>query len=203
MKPTFLLCHGFGFTHEYWRNLIPLLDGDVVYFDKNFIEDRRYIGIGHSIGFQKLNNSAIKFDYLIGLQGFTNFCGTEEEAKEIREQNIDRMMEMYGTNATKSLQMFHNICGYDGSMPENVIAEELIADLQSMKRKYECRCDCPILIIGSDDDEIVPPSILDDNFKHMQNVSLKKINNVSHLLGFKKAEEVAEKISAAVTEISR
>jgi pimeloyl-ACP methyl ester carboxylesterase len=79
-------------------------------------------------------------------------------------------------------------------MPENVVAADLTADLRSMKRKYECRRDCPILIIGSDDDEIVPPSILDDNFGDMPNVRLEKINNVSHLLGFKKAEETAEKI---------
>ncbi|MDR1235824.1 MAG: alpha/beta hydrolase [Holosporaceae bacterium] len=194
MKPVFLLCHGFGFTWEYWRNLAPLLSGDVVYFGENFAKDRRCIGVGHSVGFQKLNNSDIKFDYLIGLQGFTNFCGVEEETKKIRERNIDRMIEMYEINAAKSLQAFHNMCGYEGPMPENVVAADLTADLRSMKRKYECRHDCPILIIGSDDDEIVPLSILDDNFGDMPNVSREKINNVSHLLGFKKAEKTAEKI---------
>jgi pimeloyl-[acyl-carrier protein] methyl ester esterase len=193
MKPAYLLCHGFGFSHEYWRNLTPLLDGDIVYFDKNFTAKRSYIGIGHSVGFQKLNNSDIKFDYLIGLQGFVNFCGSAEESKKEREQNIDRMIKAFQTNALMSLKMFYNACGYEGSIPETPV-EELIEDLISMKKSYRCRDDCPVLIIGSDDDEIVPMSIISDNFADLRNVTTEKINGVPHSLGFLKAAEVSEKI---------
>lgn len=192
----YLLCHGFGFTQDYWRNLAPLLDGDIAYFCETFVDEgRRYVGIGHSIGFLKLNNSNVKFDYLVGLQGFVNFCGTEDKLKKIRQKNVDRMIKTFETDAVRSLRMFYNACGHQGSMPKSVDSENLISDLKSMKHAYECRSDCPILIIGNDDDEILPPSILNDNFDHVSNAEIRKINGVSHLLGFKKADEVANEIS--------
>ena len=60
---TYLLCSGFGFDNGYWKNLIPLLDGEYEFFDSSFeaSERRDYVGIGHSLGFLKLNNSGIKF----------------------------------------------------------------------------------------------------------------------------------------------
>ncbi|MDR1208630.1 MAG: alpha/beta hydrolase [Holosporales bacterium] len=193
-KYSYLLCHGFCFTHDYWRNLVPLLGGNIAYFDENFVYDGRpYIGIGHSLGFQKLNNSNVKFDYLVGLQGFTNFCGTESELHKTREDNINRMKKTFEADAVGSLRMFYNACGYKGPIP-SVDSENLIFELQSMKNKYKCSHDCPILIIGSNDDEILPPEILDDNFNHVSNAKIKKINGVSHLLGFKKPEYVAKEI---------
>jgi pimeloyl-[acyl-carrier protein] methyl ester esterase len=199
MRPSYLLCHGFGFTDEYWRQLVLLLDGDVAYFDENFVAyERRYIGIGHSVGFLKLNNSSVTFDCLVGLQGFSNFCGREIEEKRTRERNIDRMIKTYEVDAVRSLKMLYGATGYEGAVPKDVKADELIADLQLMKREYECRRDCPILIIGSDDDAIVPLTVLDDNFAHVQNAQVKKINGVSHLLGFKKSAEVVTEISKFV-----
>jgi pimeloyl-[acyl-carrier protein] methyl ester esterase len=194
MKPTYLLSHGFGFSNEYWKNLIPLLNGDAVFFDENFAKNRRYIGIGHSVGFQKLHNSDIKFDYLIGLQGFVNFCGSEEELKKVRKQNIDRMIKMFKINALTSLKIFHKSCGYEEPFSKNITVEKLVSDLESLKESYKCRTDCPILIIGSDEDKIVPPSIINDNFKHASNVKTEKINDFQHALGFFIAEKVLEKI---------
>ena len=71
---NYLLAHGFGFNNDYWKNLIPLLDGNIYFLDDpNLDGSKVYIGIGHSLGFLKLNNSEFKFDALVALQGFLNY----------------------------------------------------------------------------------------------------------------------------------
>ncbi|MDR1983176.1 MAG: hypothetical protein LBQ08_05295 [Holosporaceae bacterium] len=201
MKYTYLLCHGFGISHEYWRNLAPLLVGDVAFFDDNYVVDdtKHYIGIGHSIGFQKLNNSGMKFDFLIGLQGFLNFCGRNPDEREQREKNVDRLVKMFLKDASQTLKTFYNACQYPHSIPENIIVEDLISDLLSMKKSY-LHCGCPTLIISSDEDQIVPVSIVNDNFSSVSNVVIEKINGVPHSLGFARALEVSEKIKDFVDE---
>ncbi|MDR2158094.1 MAG: alpha/beta hydrolase [Holosporaceae bacterium] len=201
MKYTFLLRHGFGFFNEYWRNLIPLLDGDVVFFDDDYVIDKtkHYIGIGHSIGFQKLNNSGIKFDFLIGLQGFLNFCGNEPNEKQLREKNIDRLMKMLASSPLQTLKTFYDACQYPDPIPEDIIVDDLTSDLASMKKSY-LHCDCPTLIIGGDADQIVPMHIIEDNFRRQPKVVVEKINGVAHSLGFAKPKEVSKKIKDFVDE---
>ncbi|MDR3151596.1 MAG: alpha/beta hydrolase [Holosporaceae bacterium] len=189
----YLLCHGFGFSNEYWRNLAPLLDGDVVFFGNNFDESAKCVGIGHSIGFQKLNNSGIKFDFLIGLQGFTNFCGNNRDLKKIREKNLDYLIGMLEKDPRKTLKFFYDTCRYPDEIPENIAVGDLATDLVNMKKSYD-HCGCPTLVIGSDQDEIVPTSILDDNFRDKKNVIVEQINGAYHSLGFHKPREVFEKI---------
>jgi pimeloyl-[acyl-carrier protein] methyl ester esterase len=201
MRHTYLLCHGFGFSNEYWKNLAPLLDGDVVFFDDGYEIDKtkRYGGIGHSLGFQKLNNSGIKFDFLIGLQGFLNFCGFEPREKKLREKNIGRLMKMFIQDASSTLKAFYDACQYSNSIPENIYVDDLLTDLLSMKKSY-VHCGCSTLIIGSNVDSIVPLSIIEDNFLNLPGVVMKKINGVAHSLGFAKAKEVSEEIRDFVNE---
>jgi pimeloyl-[acyl-carrier protein] methyl ester esterase len=190
----YLLCHGFGFSNEYWGNLIPLLDGEIAFFDDDFDKTKRYIGIGHSIGFQKLNNSGIKFDFLIGLQGFINFCGNDPGEGKIRGENIDRMIKMFEADVSQALKLFHNVCRYPDPVHEKAVCKQsLMDDLLSMKKSYE-HCGCPTLIIGSGEDEIVTMSLIHDNFQHMGNVIVEEIDGVPHSLGFHKPAEVSEKI---------
>ena len=74
---NYLLAHGFGFTNDYWQNLIPLLDGNISFFnDHNLDDSKTYIGLGHSLGFLKLNNSGLQFESLVALQGFLNYRHT-------------------------------------------------------------------------------------------------------------------------------
>jgi pimeloyl-[acyl-carrier protein] methyl ester esterase len=190
---TYLLCHGFGFSNEYWRNLVPLLDGEVVFFDDNPDKNKRYIGIGHSVGFQKLNNSDFKFDCLVGLQGFINFCGNDPNAKKEREANLDHMLRVFSENAAKSLDFFYRVCKYPDPIPKNIDSDILLKDLKSMKESYR-HCGCPTLIIGSRQDEIVPLSVIKDNFQNIQNANIEEINGVAHSLGFYEPEEVFRKI---------
>ena len=188
---TYLLCHGFGFTDEYWDNLIPLLDRDFEFFDKNFrtTSGKNYVGIGHSLGFLKLNNSGIKFRALIGLQGFLNFCGTNPEMNKLLQKNLDRTVLAFEKNPKQALAFFYKLCGYDGKIPSNISREELIRDLKIMKSSFD-HCKVSTLIIGSEDDQVVEKNILLDNFQNNDLVSLKFLDGVNHTLGYTKAEEV-------------
>ncbi|MDR0678298.1 MAG: hypothetical protein LBF44_02045 [Holosporaceae bacterium] len=201
MKYTYLLCPGFGFSNKYWRNLAPLLDGSVVFFDDNYKIDKkkRYVGIGHSLGFQKLNNSGIKFDFLIGLQGFLNFCGNEPNEKERRRRNIHRLIKMLTNDAYQTLKIFYDACQYPDPISENIVVDDLKADLLSMEQSYP-HCGHLTLVIGSDADQIVPLSVINDNFIPVPKVIVKKIDGINHLLGFVRAEEVSKKIRDFIDE---
>lgn len=189
--PTYLLCHGFGFTNEYWNSFVPLLDGNVEFFDKNLrpTSGKNYIGVGHSLGFLKLNNSGIKFRALIGLQGFLNFCGNNPIKKKVLQKNLDRMISAFEKNPKQALAFFYKLCGYDGKIPSDISREELICDLKIMKSSFD-HCKVPTLIIGSEDDQVVAKNILLDNFQNNDLVSLKFLDGVNHTLGHTKAEKV-------------
>lgn len=189
----YLLRHGFGFDHSYWDNLVPFLDHDYSFFDDDFKYDpnEKYIGIGHSIGFQKLNNSGINFECLIGLQGFLNFCGIKDA--KMRTDNIDQIIGMLKIDANKLLSNFFAMCGYSGKLPKQVPEEDLLADLMDMKVAYK-HCGCPTLIIGSKDDQIVPTSLIEENFAGIDNVTIDYISPAAHALGFVKPKETFEVI---------
>ncbi|MDR0968110.1 MAG: hypothetical protein LBL99_00550 [Holosporaceae bacterium] len=233
MKHKYILRHGFSFTNEYWKNLIPLLEGEVVFYDpylrrpgeelcptkdpcvvrvssslgsfaslKDDVKGERFaprdegrvVGIGHSLGFQELNNSGIEFDFLVCLQGFIDYCGSEPKQRERRAREIDGMIKAFEIDTKKRIQEFHDYCNCDDPLPQSIVAEDLIADLLSMKKSYEY-CGRPALAIGSDADDIVPMSIINDNFQRFAPlVKIEQINGVPHSLGFLKAKEVAEKI---------
>lgn len=184
---TYLLCHGFGFTHHYWDLLLPFLDDAYAFFDENFVPDpqQMYVGIGHSLGFLKLTLSDIPLRACIGLQGFVNFCGTGAQRIH-RRKNLERMMHAFVQNQRQALQFFHNLCGFSGEIPINLATETLIEDLKLMQQAFPLR-PIPTLILGSRQDKVVPPEILEDNFKPP--VVLKFVEGINHTLGFSKPQE--------------
>lgn len=199
---TYLLCSGFGFDNGYWKNLIPLLDGEYEFFDSSFnsFERKDYVGIGHSLGFLKLNNSGIKFQALVGLQGFLNFCSGEPSRNSFLQKNLNRMMMNCERDTERFLEFFRNLCGYEERVEKNFSKEELRKDLESMKYSYE-HCSVPTLIIGSEQDKIVEPRILQDNFSNNPSIQLKYVDEVNHTLGFSKSAEVFKIIKAFLKEI--
>ncbi len=200
---TYLLCHGFGFDHCYWENLIPLLDDKYEFFDENFRvhSEKCYIGIGHSLGFLKLNNSGINVRALVGLQGFLNFCGHEPAHRENLQKNLDRMIEKCTKIPLCFLEFFHKLCGYDQQFDfRNISKENLLQDLEMMKNSYE-HCGAPTLIIGSHEDKVVEHIILKDNFENRKNIQIKYIDGVNHTLGFSKPNETFELIKRFLKEI--
>ncbi len=192
---TYLLSHGFGFDNSYWRNLIPLLDDEYEFFNHGFCfsTQKSYVGIGHSLGFLKLNNSGIKFHALVGLQGFLNFGGSVAEHRIMILKNLDRMVAQCKLNPSRFLSFFRNLCGYQSKITlAELSIENLLQDLTMMKSAYN-HCGAPTLILGSHQDKIVESAILEDNFEH-QNVIIKYIDGVNHTLGFTNPNQVFEQI---------
>ncbi|MDR3317549.1 MAG: hypothetical protein LBS71_01945 [Puniceicoccales bacterium] len=191
----YLLAHGFGFTNDYWNNLIPLLDGNVYYLDtKNLDSQQEYIGIGHSFGFLQLNNSKFQFSHLIGLQSFLNFCGNNPHLRKVIEPQLNKIIENYNLNANSTLKNFYEICGYAGTIPKNISQKILNSELEMMKKSY-AHCGVKTLIIGIKNDSVVSEEVIMDNFSGIHGVTIKILDlNVNHTLGFHHSEIVADEI---------
>lgn len=198
----YLLCHGFGFSNGYWDNLLPYLDGEYEFWRDNFIvrEGQAYVGIGHSLGFLKLNNSGIKFKALIGIQSFLNFCGNDPVRRKRLQKNLDRMIMQCKRDRDRLLEFFYSLCGYTGAGYTGLNRELLIADLLLMKNRYE-HCGCPTLIIGSAGDAVVENWILQDDFAGHSNIKLRYIDHDHHTLGFDRPNEVFELIKGFLREV--
>ena len=191
---NYVLAHGFGFTNDYWQNLMPLLEGNVYFFDDPHLDkDKTYVGIGHSIGFLKLNNSGLKFDSLVALQGFLNYCGSSDRMRKIREAEIAKVRNRVITNKNESLQQFRLFCGYDKEVKTDIPLTILLDELEMMEHSYK-HCGVKTLVIGSSDDVIVPMSIINDNFSHLTNATILQLDYAKHALGYIKSQIVAEKI---------
>ena len=200
---NYLLAHGFGFTNDYWQNLVPLLDGNIYFFDDlDLDKDKTYVGIGHSVGFLKLNNSGLQFDALIALQGFLNFCGSSDRMRKIREAGIAKVRNRVLINKHESLHQFRTFCGYDKKVITDIPLQTLLDELEMMGKGY-AHCGVKTLVIGSADDVIVPMSIINDNFSHLSNAIILQVDYAKHALGYIKTQIVAEKIQKINTILSR
>ncbi|MDR2735457.1 MAG: alpha/beta hydrolase [Puniceicoccales bacterium] len=189
---TFILAHGFGFDHSYWGNFINRLNGQKwMFFKDNLVLDPRekYIGLGHSLGFAKLSNSTLNFDILVGLQCFCNFLGNGEKLRRLRKPHLDRMVSSVHDNPTAHLEQFYNSCG-QGIIPKSKPdTDRLAMDLQMLYNSFLPR-QLPTLIIGGTKDEIVPKSLIEDNFRSHSQVTIKYLDLAGHTLGYDLASEV-------------
>ena len=190
----YLLAHGFGFTNDYWKNLVPLLDGEVHFLDDAGLDvSKTYIGIGHSIGFLHLNNSGVRFEALVALQGFLNFCGSTERMRKVREAGVEKVRAELLRDKVASLTRFRSACGYHEPVDADIPMQRLLAELDMMTEAYR-HCGVRTLVIGGKDDAIVPMSLIRDNFGNLRNVSIIQTDGVGHSLGYNMATFVAEKV---------
>ena len=190
---NYLLAHGFGFTNDYWQNLTPYLEGDIYYFDAPDLDKTKtYIGIGHSLGFLRLNNSGLKFEAIVALQGFLNYCGSFDRMRKIREAELSKVRKNIISNKDESLKQFRVFCGYDEDVPQDIPLKTLLDELEMMENSYE-HCGARTLVIGSFDDVIVPMSIINDNFAHLPNITIQQLRNGKHALGYLNSRIIAEK----------
>lgn len=193
MNYRYIFSSGFSFNNDFWKNLSPLfVFGKNVFFldelqQAEFDRGAKCVGIGHSLGFLKLNRSGINFDYLIGLQGFLNFCGNSTKMRTVREKSLRKVVESFKTDHNLALSNFHKICGCE--LSKNMTKEKLLGDLEMMHSAYE-HCGSKTLIICSKGDKIVPMSLIADNFSKIPNVSILQIDRGGHSLGFHLAMEV-------------
>ncbi len=199
MQKLYVLSHGFGFDHNYWGSLIPLLDSDYIFFDKINTIDKNvnYVGIGHSVGFQKLNNSHIPFKALIGLQGFIDFCANDAERIAVLNQ-VESLLQ--SSSIEKFLPFFYKACGYVGEVDAKYDKNDLLQDINEMRTSYKY-CDVPGLILYSHDDKIVSYDVINNNFSKEQNVDIRCLDNCSHSMGYVNAAMCAQQINMFLRNI--
>ena len=193
MNYAFVLMHGWGSNADYWQNLTNHLDGNdyFIYEQGYFInsgkaqtlkeqlhdfviqhENDKIIGIGHSIGFIKLLETDINFDYTFGLQSFTNFLGSNPNLKIVTE-NFKNFVSKFTTNmsgALKESYISSRIYEYfeEALFGENNINYSLLMeDLKSLKEDKSHlleKIQNNYHIFGTNDDLVVPSFIIKDNF---------------------------------------
>lgn len=198
---SFIFSHGFGFTKKYWQNILPFFqDYECLFFDK-FCEkqlqqekQKIYIGIGHSLGFSSLYESSIHFECLIGLQGFVNFLGNDIRLKKTREKYLNKITQDFQTDHITSLLKFHADCGCYDEQPV-IEKTDLLKDLGRLRNAFVSQKQQKrIIIFGSNDDKIVPMSIIYDNFELMSCAEIYAFENAKHSLGHNNANVLFQMI---------
>jgi pimeloyl-[acyl-carrier protein] methyl ester esterase len=203
-KTCFVFCHGWGFDKEYWNELIRcFLPAECIFEGENLIEDKtiEYIGIGHSLGLIKLINLNIRFKALIGIQGFVNFLGSNDLLHRKRVIELKAMRRFFDTDFSKTLNSFYKRCG--GLIPNimNLDMGILREEFDLLSRSFKIPKNIPILVIGAEDDLIVPPDLIMDNFKNLENVEVIFQPTGLHNLGAKDCSLVYKKIMGFLNEI--
>lgn len=194
MNYAFVLMHGWGANGDYWQNLVDhlgsndcfiyeqgyfLSSGDFTSSNevlKDFIDnhqDDKIIGVGHSIGFIKLLEMDVKFDYVFGLQSFINFLGSNPSL-EVVEKSFDDFVSKFVENPAQGLKDKYISSGiykyFDESLfrEDNINNDLLMRDLESLREdKSHLLHKLPegnYHIFGTSDDVIVPSFIIKDNF---------------------------------------
>ncbi len=203
----FVFCHGFGFDTHFWENIAPYFSQekcsfiDLGYFNKRteiqHLENQAIVGIGHSIGLSKLLSIYGNFDCLIGLNGFINFLGSDQTIYKKRQTELKALRSRFLNHPQTALRNFYWRC----DVPELIERHDfsrldihlILSDLQWLQKEYKLP-NVPTLILSSDDDMVVPESIISDNFHENPWVKRDSITDTGHALGFRKPEEVYEKI---------
>lgn len=204
----FLFCHGFGFDKTFWRNLAPYFKDKKVsmlnlgYFgQKQHIDvapNEEIIAIGHSLGFIKLLSLYPRINYLVGLNGFRNFLGFNEVLYNKRWKELSLLKNGFIKNPEISLKNFYKNCGAIKLIKEldfeQMQLNYFIEDLAILKNKFEINTVCKTLIIGAQNDIIVPPALLKDNFSNSPNSKIVILPKGEHMLGFTQSKTIFEEI---------
>ncbi len=193
----FIFCHGFGFNAKYWDNLRPyFLQEKCTYLDLGYFgpentviskeNDEILIGVGHSLGFRKLLEQDVHFDYMVGLSAFTDFLGSSK--RSIREQELNVFKKNIKRSTALALKSFYKRCGMTVYDQKDVINKEaLMLDLESLytsNNAFAQNC----LIIASNNDVVLPKEVVSENFKPPHKLIF--LEDGGHALGYLKAPEV-------------
>jgi pimeloyl-[acyl-carrier protein] methyl ester esterase len=204
MKRCFVFCHGFGFDVDFWKTIRAYFaQEECVYLDlgyfghENFYIPRNVelIGIGHSWGFLRLILMGISFTKLIGLQGFSSFLGFNQQLHARRQRELDIFIRMMNEDPLMALRIFHRRCGVcieNGKLLQ-LDKTRLLKDLEQLSSTVGLLDGLPICIIGANDDPIVPPDLINDNFAHQKNVEITILERGFHALGLVDCQTVYRK----------
>lgn len=203
----FLFCHGFGFDKTFWRNLSPYFKDEKVslldlgYFGKkqhiDIVENEEIIAIGHSLGFIKLLSLYPKINYLVGLNCFGNFLGFNKILHNKRCKELTLLKNGFIKSPEITLKKFYKNCGAFELIKEidftKMQLNYFMQDLALLENNFKMRAD-KMLIICAQNDIIVPPILIKDNFSNILNSKIVIYPTGEHMLGFKKAKRIFEDI---------
>lgn len=209
----FVFSHGFAFDRSFWKNLSGYFSQEhCTYVDLGYFNDpsefyieshcSQLIGIGHSLGLLKLLSLKKNFDHLIGLNAFTNFLGFTPALQSQRAAELEQLKKQFIQSPIRTLNRFYHRCGVavDPHTVEKIDLPRVLRDLDSLKENQTIPISSKALIIGARDDIIVPPEILQDNFKNALNTRVEIVEQGQHGLGFFNAQWVSEKIMSFIND---
>lgn len=156
----FVLCHGWGASPSFWDPLLPFLSFPFTLWNLGYTGSVDYpcpvytgklIGVGHSLGFTRLVQSQLPFDFFIGIQSFIKFTPSVEGLLSLFQKNPHHAMRhFWKTSHLPPLQ------GYDcQKLYEDLKALQTITI--SLPERYH--------VLASLNDPILPPSHIKDQFK--------------------------------------
>lgn len=203
----FVFCHGFGYDLHYFNHLAPYFAQyecyfiDLGYFNKPIklpkLKKHKTIAIGHSFGLVKLVQMFENFDSLIGLGSFSNFLGQDQTLREIRQRELRSLQLSFMKNPISTLTNFYSRCGVaeyiDRANNSKLNLDLILADIELLTTNYTLP-NVATLILTSDDDPIVPKSIILDNFSKQAHVHIESITGLKHSYGYTQPFEVYKKI---------
>lgn len=171
----FILCHGFGFTPHFWARLIRELGPerctllDLGYYTTHTISPpsipkaQRYIGIGHSLGLQKLYALPIPYTACIGLNGFVDFLGTSLETRKQRTKELKALRYSLCQDVRLGITQFILRCGAKNLLRhidvDSVQLTRLLSDLDAFMHPCVVPACYPTYIISAKNDPIVPRTV--------------------------------------------
>jgi pimeloyl-[acyl-carrier protein] methyl ester esterase len=209
----FVFCHGFGFDTQFWERIAPYFSQekcsfiDLGYFgnrvDNTHLCNQRIIGIGHSVGLSKLISMYSTFDYLIGLNSFVNFLGSDQIERKKRQKELNALRLSFLKDPDSAIRNFYIRCDIEELIEctdfSNLNLDLILSEFEWLQKEYKLP-EVPTLILSSNDDLVVPHAITSDNFSKQQYIKIDSIMNGGHALGFRKPLEVYRKIMSFLND---
>ena len=90
-----------------------------------------WVGVGHSLGFSKLLEFAVRWHTVISVHGFTHFVKAGAHTEGVASRILQRMVQKAHTNMPELLAHFHQQCGHVANW-HTLNESALLVDLQSM-----------------------------------------------------------------------
>ncbi len=205
-----VFAHGWGLADWFWNPLRESMEpaqeliGSSGYFSEPSQElqapSRPWVGIGHSLGFQKLAELDLaNCRALISLSGFWEFCGAGGTPRRI----VQRMLQRFSKQPYEVLQSFYRNCGLVMEPPtcfEKQLLqqdlERLLADGPAEPGKKVSYRGVPVFAISGAQDKIVPCELARTQFA---NLTLHPAAN--HSLGFDEPKWCAEHIERILNSL--
>ncbi|QCE35085.1 hypothetical protein FAI40_06925 [Acetobacteraceae bacterium] len=132
-KISLYFLHGWGFSADFWNETIQYLPsekyqiilGEAGYFGQRKIHlpPKKFIGIGHSLGFMQLLEKTSNHPNCIGLLGINSFpCFAQQRdfPDGVPSRLLERMQRNLAKNPSHVLNQFYQNCGNEKQIsPDN------------------------------------------------------------------------------------